>query len=149
MFATQKKDNPVTQGTGFSVSELILSPEPIHYTGIPRPDAIAVVSQVGWDYLCRGGVPDRLGDDGLLVADEDIELGAFEERAVRLPLRSRTKADGAGLAALGWLTGQLDVVPLHWLTEAAERAWGDGAARSIAALQWGFDEAVAPPGRVS
>jgi hypothetical protein len=33
LHVTQKNDNPVTQGTGFSVSEVIVSEEPILYTG--------------------------------------------------------------------------------------------------------------------
>ena len=146
LFATQKKDNPVTQGTGFSVSELIVSAEPIHYTGIPQPDAVVVASQVGWDYLCRGGVPQRLGEDGLLVADEGIDLGDFAERAARLPLRSRCRADGATLAGLGWLACRRDVLSLDALVGAAERAWGDGADRSVAALRWGFEAGAAPEG---
>ncbi len=139
LFATQKKDNPVTQGTGFSVSELILSPEPIHYTGIPHPDAVVAASQVGWDYLVRTGVAARLDEQSLIVADEGIDLGAWGEGAVRLPLRARVRADGAALAALGWLAARLDVLPLNRLIDTAERAWGDKAGRSVAALQWGFE----------
>ncbi len=40
LWATQRSDYPVTVRTGYSVSEVILSPEEILFTGIPSPDVI-------------------------------------------------------------------------------------------------------------
>jgi 2-oxoglutarate/2-oxoacid ferredoxin oxidoreductase subunit beta len=51
--ATQKNDNPVTQGTGFSVSEVILSPEEVLFTGIEKPEALLIVSDEGAGELDR------------------------------------------------------------------------------------------------
>jgi len=143
LFATQKNDNPVTQGTGFSLSELIVSPDPIHYTGIAAPDAVLATSQVGWDYLCVRGVPDRLAPDGLLVVDEGIDVGSYADRALRLPLVAKARANGAALAGLGFLAARLGLLPCDELAASAERAWGEQAVKSVAALRWGFDEAGA------
>ncbi len=49
LYSTQKNDNPVTQGYGFSLSEICLSPYPIEYTGMESADVVIVVSQEGWN----------------------------------------------------------------------------------------------------
>jgi hypothetical protein len=40
LWATQRNDYPVTVRTGFSLSEVILSPEEVLFTGTPDPDVI-------------------------------------------------------------------------------------------------------------
>lgn len=45
LYATQKNDNPVTQGSGFSLAEIWLSPTEIGYTGIEQPDVVIITSQ--------------------------------------------------------------------------------------------------------
>ncbi len=47
LWATQRDDYPVTVMTGHSVSQVILSPEEIMYTGIYKPDALVIVAQEG------------------------------------------------------------------------------------------------------
>jgi len=47
LWATQEDSYPVTVQTGHSLSELIFSPREILYTGIARPDALALVSEEG------------------------------------------------------------------------------------------------------
>ncbi len=47
MQATQKNDYDITVMRGPSVSELILSPEPILFTGVERPDVIVALAPEG------------------------------------------------------------------------------------------------------
>jgi Pyruvate/2-oxoacid:ferredoxin oxidoreductase gamma subunit len=47
LWATQRNEYPVTVKSGFSVSEVILSPEEIRYTGIDRPDLMLVMFREG------------------------------------------------------------------------------------------------------
>jgi len=47
LWVTQRHDYPVTVMTGHSVAELILSPEPILYTGILKPDVVILLSEDG------------------------------------------------------------------------------------------------------
>jgi 2-oxoglutarate ferredoxin oxidoreductase subunit beta len=47
LYATQRDDYPVTVMAGHSVSEIILSPEPVLYTGIPKPDHLLILAEEG------------------------------------------------------------------------------------------------------
>ena len=47
LWAAQQDDYPVTVQTGHSISELIFSPDPIHFTGVTRPDALVLVTEDG------------------------------------------------------------------------------------------------------
>lgn len=47
LWASQRDDYPVTVMTGHSVSEVILSPQPIDYPGIEQPDIMVVLSADG------------------------------------------------------------------------------------------------------
>lgn len=47
LWATQQDDYPVTVQSGHSISELILSPREIFFTGVTRPDALILVSEEG------------------------------------------------------------------------------------------------------
>ena len=67
LHVTKKGDYPITVGTGFSVSELIFSPEEIYYTGINEPDAMLVISQNGFDY-----VKTRIGENTSVIIDNAV-----------------------------------------------------------------------------
>lgn len=51
--ATQKDDYPITVRTGHSVSEVIISPNDIHYTGIEDPDIAVVLARDGLAQVAR------------------------------------------------------------------------------------------------
>lgn len=121
LHATQKSDNPVTQGTGFSLSELILSPEPIGYTGIERPDAVLVVSADGVRALAATGMLARADAGTRVLADASVELPPLAAAVEHLPLRATGGPKRAALAAVeAWLErdGRIPAEALH----AAARA---------------------------
>ena len=97
---TQKNDNPVTQGSGFSVSEVILSGSEILYTGIEVPDAVVVVSNEGLRELEERHLFDSISAETILIADS--EVGSFSSRAPAYvyPFRKQFGADKAALRAL-------------------------------------------------
>jgi pyruvate/2-oxoacid:ferredoxin oxidoreductase beta subunit/Pyruvate/2-oxoacid:ferredoxin oxidoreductase gamma subunit len=72
LYTTQKNDNPVTQGTGFSLSEICLSRQPIEYTGMETPDVVLVLSQDGWNELQANGTLGRCRADTLLFLDSQL-----------------------------------------------------------------------------
>ncbi|HID85916.1 MAG TPA: hypothetical protein EYP55_00880, partial [Anaerolineae bacterium] len=64
LWVTQRDDYPVTVMSGHSVSEVIMSPRPIHYTGISRPEILILLSREGLakvgHYLARMTEKDTL-----------------------------------------------------------------------------------------
>ncbi len=47
LWASQRSEYPVTVKSGFSVSEIILSPEPILFSGVPKPDLMVILFPEG------------------------------------------------------------------------------------------------------
>ena len=124
LYATQKNDYPVTVGTGFSVSEVILAPEPILYTGIEVPDAVLVVSQDGVRELERSGVFERVGEATLVLADEEVELPALAVEPVPLPFRADVGGKQAALAAVAAWVEREGAIPAEALRAAVTSRLG-------------------------
>ncbi len=126
----QKNDYPVTVGSGFSVSEVKLSPEPIGFTGIERPDAILVVSPDG-----LGKVRQHFANtDALIIGDESLEL---PDHARRLPLRTELGPKSAALGAVAALVAQTKILDAAALHAAARLLGGKHAASQEATLTAG------------
>jgi len=124
LHATQKNDNPVTQGTGFSVSELILSPDEVLFTGIEKPDALLIVSEDGGRELERNQVLANAGATTLVLCDDQIALPEFPCRLLRLPFR---RVAGPKLAATAAVAAWLNItraVPLEAFWAALEARFG-------------------------
>ena len=132
LHVTQKNDNPVTQGTGFSVSEVILGPEPILYTGIERPDAVLVVSEDGARELAATGVLARADAETLVVADDGIELPPLPREPLRLPLRDTAGPKLAALAAVAAWREATEALPEEALRAAVVARLGDDSSRLFA-----------------
>jgi pyruvate/2-oxoacid:ferredoxin oxidoreductase beta subunit len=115
LFATQKNDNPVTQGTGFSLSEVCLSPRPIEYTGMEQPDVVIIASADGLRELQANGTLARLRAETLVVMDAELEAPLLPGRVVRLPLRKTAMPARAALAGLAaWLALSPVLPPAAW-----------------------------------
>ncbi len=98
LYTTQKNDNPVTVGTGYSTAEVKVSPDPIAFTGIERPDVVVITSPDG---LERVRAVQKLwrGEPEYLLIDESLKP-LWPEGAEFLPLRAlgtRTVHNLAGL----------------------------------------------------
>ena len=126
LYATQKNDNPITQGTGFSVSEVILSPEPILYTGIEQPDAVLITSTDGLAELERNGVVPAIGSATVVIVDEELELPSLPVEPLRRPLRANGGKRAALAALAAWAETQ-EGLPPHALRVAAELRLGANA----------------------
>ena len=64
---SQKNDNPVTIGTGYSITELKLAKDPILYSQIDQADYILVSSQDGYNR-----VKDLINEQSQLIIDSEI-----------------------------------------------------------------------------
>ncbi len=97
---SQKNDNPVTQGSGFSASELWWSPEEIGFTGIQRPDIVLVTSADGLRDVQSRSIPERLGSSSAMYIDDSLPVPETGGKLHRLPFR---RVFGLKEAALGAL----------------------------------------------
>jgi len=128
LYATQKNDNPVTQGSGFSVSEVILSPEEVVFTGIEELDALLVVSEEGSRELERSGIFGQIRDTALVFADADVSLPELSSKVLRFPFRH---CAGPKLAAIASAVAWADLtqaLPLDAIWRALEARFGADAA---------------------
>jgi 2-oxoglutarate ferredoxin oxidoreductase subunit beta len=121
LYATQKNDYPITVRTGHSVSEIILSPDVIHYTVIESPDALLLLSGDGLGQVA--GRMKSMGEGSLLLADDQVE---FERpaaaRVMTFPFNERALRCGKAspsIVALATLVGLRGGLPQEALLEAA------------------------------
>jgi 2-oxoglutarate ferredoxin oxidoreductase subunit beta len=113
--STKKGDYPITIGTGFSVAEVILSRESIHYTGIETPDVMIIISLDGLNK-----VKDRIGPHTLIIADSKLGI-EDHPNLVSMDFRKMGGARGAALAAMASWLKDSGLLPLDALIEAASR----------------------------
>lgn len=111
LHTTQKNDNPVTQGSGFSLSELCLSPKPIDYTGVLHPDAVLVVSEDGLRELQSNGTLDRMTDETVLIVDSSVTVDALQAEKHQFPFRKEFGGKQAALAAVAFYVQLTELIP--------------------------------------
>ncbi len=115
LHTTMKGEYPITVGTGFSVAEVILSREKIHYTGLESPDVIIIVTEDG---MLK--VKDKIGKDTLLFLDSKLR----DERLKHATYADFTKTagkKGAVLCAVSWWLGQTGMLKTEALLAMADR----------------------------
>ncbi len=129
LHVTQKNDNPVTQGSGFSISEIILSPREIYYTGIEYPDAIVVTSEDGLREIRANGMLAKADERTTVIADRGLALAAEGTQIRPVPLRETFGADRAAIGGLGiWLL-ESGILPIQAFNdEISERFKNEAAA---------------------
>ncbi|MBI4491214.1 MAG: 2-oxoacid:acceptor oxidoreductase family protein, partial [Chloroflexi bacterium] len=110
LHCVQKNDYPVTVGSGFSLSEVKLSTEPILYTGVDTPDAVLIVSGNGLNEIRGRGDLARLAPGGLVLADASLPPDSLPEQVLALPLRATLSADLAALGAVAVLVHRTGIL---------------------------------------
>lgn len=100
---TQKNDYDITVLRGPSISEVILSPEEIDFTGIDRPDIILALSQEGVDR--RKHLFDQLDQDAIVIQASGIEVPPGKATLHQVDFKARKiKTGDWALAALSILS---------------------------------------------
>ena len=142
LFVAQRSDYPVTVKTGYSLAELILSPEPIDDATVSRPDALVVASADG-----RKQAPAYLraltAESRLFAAPEIGELSALCAVEIFDPATCsrRIPKDAIALTLTVAAVARLGLLA----REALRAAVGDGDESSTvnAAVDAGFELADA------
>jgi Pyruvate/2-oxoacid:ferredoxin oxidoreductase gamma subunit len=137
---TQKNDNPVTQGSGFSLSELCISPEEIFYTGIERPEAVIVVSHDGLKELHSKALFQTLSSDSLLIMDNSLPVPETAATVLRRPMRDEVGGNLAATAALVLYLKQASLFPVEAYRKSIERYYGAEKAKPyLTAIDRGYE----------
>lgn len=133
LYATQKSIIPVTVMKGFSVAEVILSPEPIEDLQVRAPDVLVVSSDDG----ARKVAP-MSATAGRILVEASLAAGIPGGISLELPgVRTAELTLGMAAAAVA------EAIPEGAVIAAVER-WGPARAREkmIAAVRRGYQSAV-------
>lgn len=107
--ASKKGHYPVTVGVGFSAAEVILSTDPIYYSGGTRPDYMLITSVDGLDYA-RNYLT-QADEAAIVLIDESLPMPTTRAKVVQLPLRNTAGVRNAAMMSVfRWaaLSGLLD-----------------------------------------
>ncbi|MCL5267340.1 MAG: thiamine pyrophosphate-dependent enzyme [Bacteroidetes bacterium] len=129
--ATQKNDNPVTQGSGFSLSEIVMSREEIYYTSIDKPDIIIASSEDGVRELAAQGVFSRAGVDTMIIIDDSLDVPECSGKILRFPLRRRYSPGNAAFVGILTAVKTTGILPMEAVREIAA---GQKKAESLLSL---------------
>jgi len=117
LWATKRDDYPVTVMTGHSVSEVILSPTEIFYTGIDKPDVLLALAPEGIE-ACKNQL-ESLTDASVLYAQKD--LLPIRTKAQVFPLDFRVPRKEIALVAVAEMLRQTNFISQDALKEAIRR----------------------------
>ena len=99
---TQKNEYNITVLRGPSISELILSPEEIDFTGIENPTVMLALDQEGVDR--RRDLFERLSEDALIIQISGVSLPASKARIHQVDFKSQ------GIKRTDWALASLAVL---------------------------------------
>jgi 2-oxoglutarate ferredoxin oxidoreductase subunit beta len=99
---TQKNEYNITVLRGHSITEVVLSPEEIGYTGIERPDVVLALSQDGVER--RRHIFENLDDQSLIILGKEIDLPPCNAEVHPIDFKAlKIKPHDRALASLGIL----------------------------------------------
>ena len=116
---TKKGRYPVTVGTGFSTAEIIVSPAPIHFTGIVNPDIVIITSKDGLEY-CKAMIEQMKG--GILFIDESIEIPQTKAKVIRHDFCGHAGARNAALYAIFFFLRSNPIIPIESLVNTVKKS---------------------------
>jgi 2-oxoglutarate ferredoxin oxidoreductase subunit beta len=117
MHVAQKNDYDITVLRGPSVTELIISPEPITYTGVEKPDVIVALSREG--VMRKRDIFSKAPSQSRVILAKGVEIPATRARIIEIDFNANaiSKAQRA-LAALSLLARTADPITPETLDSA-------------------------------
>lgn len=112
LHASMKGEYPITVGTGFSVAEVILSKEPIKYTGLEKPNVVIAVTDDGWNK-----VKNKVTSDANVFIDRRIK--SIHDAEIKDFIKIGGKK-GAALSAVSYWIRKSGVIPIEALLKVVE-----------------------------
>lgn len=130
---TQKNDYGIAVLTGPSISEIILSPDEIDYTGITKPTAVVALAPEGVNR--RKGLFDQLDPSCVVVQAAGVEIPTTQARVVSMDFKGQgIKRTDWALASLATLARMNRVLSRQMLDTAIEQRFRANALDAVKAL---------------
>jgi Pyruvate/2-oxoacid:ferredoxin oxidoreductase gamma subunit len=135
LWAAQRDDYPITVKSGHSVSEVIIAPEEIHYSGVSEPDVLVIVSDDGVGKA--GPYLDEMDETKTVFVAAGLTLPETKAQVVTIdPASSETRIPKASLALamVAHAVSKSGVVPFDLFeATAAEGGFGEKNLELVAA----------------
>jgi len=125
LHVTQKNDNPVTQGSGFSLSEVIISAQEINFTGVSSADYVVVVSENGLKEIQGQDIFNRINEKTVFIIDETLTIEKKGLNLVVLPLRRLCGSDKAAVGAVDYVIRKFEPFPHEPFKQLLEKRFGE------------------------
>lgn len=115
LHVTKKGHYPVTVGVGFSAAEVIISPDPIYYTGSTKPDYMLVTSDDGLEYAMPRI---KKATKASLFIDDSLPVPETAAEVIASPMRAKAGARNAALYSVFQLVKHTGILNINSLIEA-------------------------------
>ena len=109
--STKKGSYPVTVGVGFSSSEVIISPEPIQYTGFPSPEVNFITSKDGLEYS-RTALG-KMTENDFVYLDESLPTPETKAQVIKQDFRTKAGGKFATMYAILVYLNSSNVLPIE------------------------------------
>ena len=114
LHVTKKGSYPVTVGVGFSAADVIISSDPIDFTGILWPDVLIITSSDGLSYA---RAPAAGMKNGKILIDDKLETPATEAEIIKVPFRKRVGEKNCSLYSIFWFLNTYHYLPIDALKQ--------------------------------
>jgi 2-oxoglutarate ferredoxin oxidoreductase subunit beta len=110
LHVTKKGSYPVTVGVGFSAADIIISSEPIYYTGITVPDILIITSSDGlaYSHAIAGGMK-----AGKILIDDQLEAPVTGAEIIKVPFRGRAGERNCSMYSIFWFLNTINLIPVE------------------------------------
>lgn len=114
LHVTQKNDYPITVLRGHSVSEVVLSAEPVEYTGLFSPDVVICLAPEG--VARRQSIFRELEKSTVILRDKEVQLPDTKAKIIDMDFSGKKTGSGRkGIAALVRLAKMKTTIHLQML----------------------------------
>ncbi len=137
LYATQRNTFPMTQRSGHSIAEMIISPNPIGFTAVSKPDYLIITSGEGLKENLKL-IPEMQRKNTIYI-DENLkpELPRTKAKKCYFPAHRSLKLDNKASPIIG-LTNLLqltNIYPIKAFQEACERIEPSYAVKNIKVIE--------------
>ncbi len=133
MNVSVKNDYNITVLRGQSVSEIIISPAKINYSGMKRPSAVIALSEEGVER--RKNIFSDLDPATVVLKDKSVDIPDTGANVYEIDFRAyKIKRPDWALASLGILAAQEDILTKEMLEFAIRSRFNDTLSRTAMAI---------------